>query len=382
MNKKGNMIGVIVIGGHVQALNIVRIYGKLNIPCIVLDNNKLNLAKHSKFCNTFIHYDKDNLLENLLLLGGGNRYKDWLLIPTNDKHVEILSKNKETLNTFFKVSSDNWDVIEKCTNKRLTYAIAKELKIPFAKTWLPNNLNELAALDITFPCIIKPAVMHSFYEIVKKKVFVCKNKNDLFKYYSIAIKIIPPEEIIIQDIIPGVVNNQFSACFMFDGKIPLVSIVAMRRRQHPISFGNATTYAETIQNDILIEYGTRLLRHINYKGICEVEFMFDYRDNTYKFLEINARTWKWHSIATLAKTPFLLSLYHFLINNKLVKTYTWEKVAFRHVVTDLPIIFQMKMKNIYEPAEKRKINYAVWDLSDSLPAFFELLYLPINIFKR
>ena len=53
--------GAIVLGGHVQGLGIVRILGRDNIPVIVIDNTKANLAKHSKYCHKFYRI-KDDLL--------------------------------------------------------------------------------------------------------------------------------------------------------------------------------------------------------------------------------------------------------------------------------------------------------------------------------
>ena len=38
--------GVIVIGGHVQGLGITRIYGKNNIPVVLLDETSANLTRH------------------------------------------------------------------------------------------------------------------------------------------------------------------------------------------------------------------------------------------------------------------------------------------------------------------------------------------------
>jgi len=66
--------GVIVIGGHVQGLGIVRIYGKNNIPVIVLDNTSINLARHSRYCMKFIKFKKNQLLEKLLSIGRSNSY--------------------------------------------------------------------------------------------------------------------------------------------------------------------------------------------------------------------------------------------------------------------------------------------------------------------
>ena len=50
MNLQTNKKGVIVLGGHVQGLGIIRIFGKNNIPCVLLDSTGINIARHSKYC--------------------------------------------------------------------------------------------------------------------------------------------------------------------------------------------------------------------------------------------------------------------------------------------------------------------------------------------
>ena len=77
-----------------------------------------------------------------------------------------------------------------------------------------------------------------------------------------------------------------------------------------------------------------------------------------------------------------MSLYELLVNGKKIKTNTWQKAAFKHFVTDFPTLFKMILKNIYKKPEKRLTKYAVWETSDLVPFFYELLYLPFNIFKR
>ena len=123
---------------------------------------------------------------------------------------------------------------------------------------------------------------------------------ELKENYNKAIEIIPNNEVIIQDIIPGSSEHQYSVCFMFDGEKPLVTLSARRARQHPPDFGNATTYAVTIEIPEIIKFGIEILKKVHYIGVCEVEFKFDSRDNNFKFLEVNPRTWKWHSIAEIS----------------------------------------------------------------------------------
>ena len=297
--------GVIIIGGHVQGLGIARIFGENNIPILLLDTTSINLTRHSRYCKGFFKYEPGKLLDKLLFLGSQNLYKNWLLMPTNDSHVEILGNNKDLLSKSFKVSTADQDALSFFFNKRLTYKLAENLGVKIPKTWIADSWEEIKQLKISFPCIIKPAIMHTFYSKTKKKVFVCNNYNELKKNYHIALSIIPNNEIIIQDIIPGNSEHQYSVCFMFDRKKPLVTLCARRARQHPPDFGNATTYAETVYIPEIIKNAKKILTEVQYIGVCEVEFKYDTRDSSYKFLEVNPRTWKWHSIAVKTKSPFL-----------------------------------------------------------------------------
>lgn len=374
--------GIIVIGGHVQGLGITRIYGRNNIPIVLLDNSKFNLTRHSKYCKVFIKYKKDNLLNTLLELGEKGLYQDWMLMPTNDFEVEVLGKNKNELSKYFKVSTVDFNILQYFFNKRLTYKLATELKITIPKTWMPNSWMEVEKMDINYPCIIKPAIMHTFYSQIKKKVFVCNNILELKDNYQKALSLIPKEEIIIQDIVPGDSEHQYSVCFMFDGEKPLVTLSARRARQHPPDFGNATTYAETIKIPKIVEFATKILKEVNYIGVCEVEFKYDTRDNSYKFLEVNPRTWKWHSIAEKSNSPILMSLYNYMYHLEPLIQNTQCEATFRHLITDIPTIIKMKQKKIKYHKMKGNTKYAVWDKGDILPAFFEIIYLPFLIITR
>ena len=208
------MKNVIIIGGHIQALGITRILGKLDFNITILDSTIFNLARHSKFCEKFIKFKKDNLLNKLVELGKTKEYQNSFVFPTNDLHVGILSKNKELLSKYFTIATDDWSSVEKFYNKRLTYQIATDLNIPIANTWAPNSLSELLNLEIEYPVIIKPAVMHSFYSKLKKKVFVCNNKAELITNYNLTLSVIPSNEVIIQSIIKGGSEHLYSACFI------------------------------------------------------------------------------------------------------------------------------------------------------------------------
>jgi D-aspartate ligase len=377
------MKGAIIIGGHVQGLGLVRILGRLGLDIIVMDTDNMNISRHSKYCSKFIKFDRNSFLDCLFEIGKAGKYIEYALIPTNDLYVGILSQNKEELSKLFVVAVDNWESIEKCYNKRITYQVAQSLEIPIAKTWTPDSIEELKQINIEFPCIIKPAVMHTFYSKMKKKVFLCKNEEELIQNYQTALTIIPKNEVIIQTVINSDSNGLYSACFLFDKTKSVQSFVGRRARQHPPDFGNATTFAQIVESDELLKRSIRILKEISYKGVCEVEYMYDNKKDDYMFLEINPRTWKWHSIAEKANIN-LLENYMLILDDKAPKVSKNEikKVSFRHLTTDIPTKFQYFLKGIYKKQKKLPVKYAVFDIKDLKPFIFELIYLPFLIIKR
>jgi len=375
--------GVIVLGGHVQGLNIIRIYGQNGIPSILLDSNRFNLAKHSKYCTKFYKYKEGAMLDMLLEFGKKEKYKGWLILPTNDLQVKIVSQNRDKLNQYFIVSSPKWSVVEKCYNKIKTYKIAQSISVPSPLTFFPANEEELLSnKEIKYPCIIKPAVMHTFYNKFKKKVFVCNNQKELIENYQLAIKVIDASEIMVQDIIPGDSTNEYSGYFFYtEGKV--FNYMAVRRkRQHPADFGNAATFIESVEIDEIRLQSEKLLKAIEYNGVCEVEYKYDYRDKKYKLLEINPRTWKSHAITQKAEVPFLMSLYEKMVNGRDLITTSYKESYTKHILLDTIMIILNKKYRATRFYDKTKTAYAVWNKKDIFPAIWELIYFPFNVLKR
>lgn len=376
--------GVIVIGGHVQGLGIIRIFGRNNIPCYLLDSNNINIAKHSKYCVKFFKIDpKQEFISFLVKLNHEYNLNDWLLIPTDDNYVRILSQNKELLEKYFHVSVDSWQVIEKCYNKRITYRIAQDLGIDMPKTYFPDNIEEIKRLNVSFPCIIKPAIMHKLNSQIHQKVLVCKNREELITNYEKVLHYIPPDEVIIQEIIPGDSENQYSACFFYNRTEPFVSLLARRKRQYPIDFGKCTTFAETIFDESLLQHAQLILNKINFWGLCEVEFKKDERDGKYKFLEINPRTWKWHSIANKSNSPFLISLYSSIYDGRPIFKKDWIDCSWKDCVIDNVLL--LKLLLIRRPlfrSRNKNIEFAVLNADDLMPFVFELVYSPYLFVTR
>ncbi|MBM3428001.1 MAG: hypothetical protein FJX95_04400 [Bacteroidetes bacterium] len=375
--------GIIIMGGHVQALGILRILSKHQVSGIILDDTQWNISRFSNHCQSFVQCSSENWADQFKSWQTSQHYEHWVVFPTHDSHVEFLSKNKAWLEPYFKVSSDSWERVSVFYDKKFSYELSQRLGIPMAKTFCLIQKSDLLNLKIDFPCIIKPSVMHHFYSALKQKVLLCENREMLIKNFERALTVIPQDEIIIQSIIPGDSSAQYSVGLLaVNGKV-YAQMSACRMRQHPIDFGNATTYAETEEITEIQQYAQRIMQDTGFTGMCEIEFKKDAIDHQYKFLEVNPRTWKWHAIAEKANVDMLWMFYQYLQGLNIEPNLYFAKASFYHSLTDIPIRFKLwRLGKSYAFRKVKPTQHAVWDWQDPLPWIMEKILLPYLIFKR
>jgi len=392
------MNGAVVIGGHIQGLGIIRMLGINKIPVVLMDTTGCNVARFSKYCTKFVKIPGDIFKSEQKFCGflkeTSELYhlQDWLLFPTDDQTVAYISKNKRELINYYKIWTPEWDIVEICYNKKLTYSLAKKIGISIPKSYFPEDLSDVKEIcdRIQYPIIIKPAVMHTFYAYTKNKVILVNNKEELEAQYQKASTIIPPSEIIIQEIIPGSAENLYSFGSFVKGSKIIAAITGRRSRQIPMDFGKASTFVELVDIPEIRSLSLRLLNALGYYGLSEVEFKYDARDGQFKLLEINPRTWKWHSIALLAG----LNLPYFLYCDMNGKDYCEEqnvsKTAIGGKWIDEYTDFYVSMKEIFHRrmTVRRYLsavngNKIFGSLSsyDPLPFIAETLLIPV-LFRR
>ena len=221
--------------------------------------------------------------------------RDGCYFPPLTSKWQRFPRNREELGKVYRVPTPEFDAIQWAWDKRNTYRLAKDLGIPIPNTYYPNTLDDLAVLQSQpGPFAIKPAIKEHFIYATKAKAWCANNYSELCAQFQRAAQIVGPGEVMVQDVIPGGGSQQFSYCAFFRDGQALGKMVARRRRQHPLQFGRASTYVETVDRPILEELSERFLRAINYYGLVELEYKLDERDGQYKLLDVNARTWGYH----------------------------------------------------------------------------------------
>lgn len=384
-------VGAVILGGDYQGLGIVRSLGERGIPVYVVDDEQ-SISRFSKYCSRFVKLpslrDGDVTVDNLLELGDRLRLRGWVLYPTRDEHVAAFSRRRSELAQIFRVPTPGWDSVEWAWDKRNTYRRAAELGIPTPKTYYFDRVDQLAELDsIDPPFAIKPAIKEHFIYATKAKAWCAKSHLELRQMFGRAAKLVGPGEAMIQEVIPGGGTQQISYCAFFRDGEALGKMVARRRRQHPFQFGRASTYVETIDAPIVEELSERFLKSINYYGLVEVEYKLDPRDSQYKLLDVNARTWGYHSLGRRFGVDFSYMLYADQLGipirySKAKPGWSWVRM-----MTDLPAaLMAIRGRDLslldYFRSIKDCDAEAVFSATDPMPGLAELALIPYLLVKR
>jgi predicted ATP-grasp superfamily ATP-dependent carboligase len=366
----------IVIGGDYQGLGIIRNLAREGIKVYLIET-ECSIGRCSKYVEDAFKYTGKGADFLINLAKKNKNLWNGIIFPTDDIWVKILSQNKKKLEKYFIIPTPEWEKVKWFYDKELTYKLAKKLNIPIPKTYPEEEIKKIPLSS--FPLLIKPTSHEGFYYLTKKKAIPVKHPTSLSTKYSWVKKVSPETKFVFQEIIKG---GLFSYCTFFKNSSPIASLVGERVRQHPMDFGRASTFVKVVKNKIIEKLGIKILKEINYYGLAEVEFMYDKKEKDYKLLEVNPRTWGWHTIGNGVGINFVHLLYKDLTKGRNIDiNYVDKKIKWIRMITDVGVgveeILKGRMSIVsYLKSIKGEKEFAVWDKRDKLPFFKEIFLLP------
>jgi D-aspartate ligase len=329
--------GAIILGGDYRALGIVRSLGRRGIPVWVLWEGEEWIARASRYVRRSLATGRrgEPLHKELLRIARDQGLAGWTLFPTSDRAVAAVARNHEELARSFRMTTIPWDSLRWAHDKRLTYQLANEAGVGAPRTVFPADRRELQAGKYEFPVIIKPAVKEEFNRFTAAKAWRVDDRPSLLSRYDEAAMLVPPETIMVQELIPGDGGCQLSfAALCSDGE-PIASVVARRIRQFPSDFGRASTFVETVDEPDIVEDSCRVLAALGATGLVEVEFKRDPRDGVIKLLDINPRAWGWHTLGAKAGVDFPYLLWRLVHGQEVERVQGAPGVKWRRLSWDL-----------------------------------------------
>jgi D-aspartate ligase len=384
-------VGAVVVGGDYQGLGIVRSLGRHGIPLCVVDDER-SIAVASRFTSHRLRVPElrtaEATLEALEVARRRFGLEGWVLYPTRDETVAFIAADRGELVRHFRVPTPTWDCVAEAWDKRRTYRLAERLSIPVPRTWYPTTEADLAEVDTTIPLVVKPAIKEHFFYATGAKGWRVDGRSELVDAFRRGTSVSGAEgELLVQEMVPGGGAGQRSYCAFFKDGGAVASMTVARRRQHPSDLGRSSTFVETVSDPELTELSERFLSHIGYYGLVEVEYKLDPRDGVPKLLDVNARTWGYHTLGSAAGVDFPYLLFRDQMGEKVAPARAEEGVRWVRLVTDVPNAVRDLRRGTLHLREYvtslRGVDVeSVFSLRDPLPGLYELALVPYLAVRR
>lgn len=390
LNRRTNNPGVLLIGADFQAVGVARALAEEGIPVVLLET-EAGIARYSNAVSSRISkrdlLTADDSVSYLLELADTHSLHGWSIFCVNDETIEFLAKNHAELSSVYKLAVLPWDITQRFYEKDQAGYAAAQAGIPIPQVYPSGSLEELLSSDPQFPLVLKPTFKKNYYDKTNDKAILVKDRDSLVQEYESMNQLISTNQILAQEFLPGGTKNLFSFAAVFNGESVLAGLSSHRIRQHPMDFGHATTYAVSQDIPELEQLAIRFMKQIGYRGVAEVEFMFDERTQQYKFIEMNGRFWGWHMLTRYAGLNYPATLYRMLNGIETERLVPKNHTTWVRLLTDIPTVLReavrgrMSVTRVLQSLASYRTD-AVWSWKDPAPFLMEALMAPYLWWKK
>jgi len=367
----------VVLDLSANGIGVVRSLGRKGIRVFAYDiepkykNGRTRYAE----CGACPHpvYKEQELLHFLLELRRKFSGKAVLFAGADD-YVGFISKNREVLSAHYHFCLPEPSLIEAVLDKRLTYELALKHDIPCPKTLIVGKDDRFEDFigQMTFPCILKPVYSADFRRRLNKKAIVIDHEDELKEKYLHYSQF---GELMIQELIPGGEDQLYGVATLFDAHMQLLAVfTGQKLHQYPPYFGSGSL-VRSMRDEEIARAGIAFMKALGFKGFGKLEYKLDPRDGKLKFLEINPRTWYWHSLSQACGVD-LPYLYYLSVTGQNPQPVTEQRtdIKWLYLVRDF-LAFRDKQRNgdasllEWLKSLSGKKDYALFAWDDPLPFF-------------
>lgn len=301
LKAKTGIPGVVILGGAHGTLALARSLGARKVPVWLVssDTPLPGWSRHVTGKFSWPGPDAPDAVPYLLDLAATRGLGGALLVPGGDAEVRMASQAAERLGSAYGVMLPPWQRLKFLCEKPLLYRRAAELGIQVPHTYDFASPDEAAGADIRLPVVLKPN-MGGNTRFQRAKVVRADTRDAFLSAYRDAAGQIGTENVVVQQLIPGGGECQFSYAALWHEGRPVAEFTARRTRQYPVDFGYTSTFVEVMENPEALEAARLLLGSTGHHGLVEIEFKRDPRDGVLRLLDVNPRPWSWLGLAAAA----------------------------------------------------------------------------------
>jgi D-aspartate ligase len=283
---------VIALGCSTGGLAVIRALGKRGLHVVAMSHDPKDIGLVSKYAAEAVVCPHPNDEEAFLdfLLKNRSSWPDALIIESGDYYAVALSKLKDELTPYYRIITQDWDVLSQFLEKKRTYELAELCGIQSPKTYYPESLEDLEEVDeAILPCIIKPIRSHEFVAHFKTKLFVAHTLDELRTKFSLCLEAEQP--VIVQEIVPGD-DQTFERVHIYLNSRgePGVEVHHNTFRLSPPKYGVMRAGITVPPSEEARSFAYQLLDCAGYdRGVAAFQFKRSSRTNELVLIEVNGR---------------------------------------------------------------------------------------------
>ncbi|MBW8880582.1 MAG: ATP-grasp domain-containing protein [Asticcacaulis sp.] len=295
---------ILTYGRSLMALVIARSLARQGIEVIGCDDvsmTVLSFSKHVRETFTVAPWESqpDVFLDDLE--GAVRRYaprdgRPYVLMPVF-RDIELLARHRERFEPLIKVAAPDVTSLDMVQPKDRMCAVVDRLHLPGPRSACPKTPADLAALDLGFPLIVKPAD-----GVGGRGVSKVDTPEELAEAVA-DLGFDPPP--VIQTFCPG--DDYCVAVLAEKGTVR--AIMAYRNLATFPRKAGAGAVRESVDPAPFRTSVERLMAETAWNGVCEIDYRWTGEPaDTPQVIEVNARFWAgiFHSIETGVDFPWLL----------------------------------------------------------------------------
>jgi len=265
--------------------------------------SRLPVKKHIL---TGIEYS--DYLQVLELYKGNNIY----LLGTNDSHIKLLSENALELEEMgYILALPPVDLVDSLNDKYTEVRLVESLGIMTPFTLLFSNLKSGDLSGLNYPVIVKPRMQ--WHKFLGAKNIVVNDElemNDLLASHHDH-----SEDLIVQKMLDFDAESICAFC-LFNNSSDLVSCFMFKRIRMSPAYTGVTSYALSYISDEVRNKVTYLGKQLGYRGIADIEFLYDKDSEDYVYIETNPRVTMTLAFAEKNGVNILYDAYRLFVKNE------------------------------------------------------------------
>jgi len=283
------LVPTVVLGGEANALSVARSLGAHGIKVVAV-NYPYEAVRLSRYVR-YVHLENDNSAESwkrFLLGHESDHLRGSVLLACSDEAISLVTDNHAALSDKFLLEEGDPTARRELLDKFAICQRAEESRISTVRYWPVRSTQELEHCmgDLCFPLVMKPLYSPNA-DLLKGKALLSSDQATLREQFALAKSL--QVGVLLMEYIPGG-DDQLCSYYTYLDEFgnPLVHFTKRLKRRHPLGSGQGT-YHITEWIPEAAELGLKFFRHMNFRGLGNIEFKRDPRDGKLKIIEVNAR---------------------------------------------------------------------------------------------